>query len=70
MITFLDYYVSKDIEYSLSLEEIEQLTAREKIFLILLHEGKTEAKVAEMMALSSSALRTMKSRIKKKKESK
>ena len=70
MITFLDYYVSKDIEYSLSLEEIDQLTAREKIFLILQHEGKTEAKVAEMMALSNSALRTMKSRIKKKKESK
>ena len=46
MITFLDYYVSKDIEYSLSLEEIDQLTAREKIFLILQHEGKTEAKVA------------------------
>lgn len=33
MITFLDYYVSKDIEYSLSLEEIDQLTAREKSFL-------------------------------------
>lgn len=69
LMTFLDYYVSKDIEYSLSLEEIEQLTAREKVFLILLHEGKTEAKVAEMMALSNSALRTMKSRIKKKRES-
>lgn len=70
LMAFLDYYVSKDIEYSLSLEETEQLTAREKVFLILLHEGKTEAKVAEMMALSNSALRTMKSRIKKKSEPK
>ena len=69
MTTFLDYYVSKDIEYSLTLEENGQLTAREKVFLILQHEGKTDAKIAEMMTLSNSALRTMKSRIKKKLES-
>lgn len=70
MTAFLDYYVSKDIEYSLTLEENDLLTPREKVFLILQHEGKTDAKISEMMALSNSALRTMKSRIKKKQESK
>ena len=70
MTMFLDYYVSKDIEFSLSLEENSLLTPREKVFLILQHEGKTDAKIAEMMALSNSALRTMKSRIKKKQDSK
>ena len=68
MTTFLDHYITKDIEYSLTLEENEQLTPREKVFLVLLHEGKAEAKIAEMMTLSNSALRTMKSRIKKKQE--
>lgn len=64
-LAFLSCYASKDIEYSLALEESGNYTPRQKIFLILLHEGLSESKVAEMMDLHPGALRTMKSRIKK-----
>lgn len=64
-LAFLSCYTSKDIEYSLALEESGNYTPRQKIFLILLHEGLSESKVAEMMDLHPGALRTMKSRIKK-----
>lgn len=63
-IAFLSCYASKDIEYSLMLEESGNYTPRQKIFLILQHEGWSDNKIAEMMGLSSGALRTMKSRIK------
>lgn len=59
---FLDYYISIDMKFSLLLEENE-LTPRQKLFLILIHEGFSENKVAEMMGLNYGALRTMKCRI-------
>ncbi len=65
-LAFLDYYISIDIEYSLSLEEYEELTPRERVFLILQHEKKSESKIAEMMGISNTALRTAKCRIKMK----
>lgn len=65
-IDFLDYYISIDVEYSLKLDETETLTPREKVFLVLIRQGKTEAKVADMMGMSNNALRTIKSRIKNK----
>lgn len=63
--SFLSCYASKDIEYSLTLEVSGNYTPRQKIFRILQHEGWSDNKIAEMMGLSSGALRTMKSRIKK-----
>lgn len=62
---FLNYYISVDLNYSLSLEEYRNLTARQKVFLILKHEGKSDNKIAEMLGLNNAALRTMKSRIHK-----
>lgn len=62
---FLNYYISVDLNYSLSLEEYRDLTARQKVFLILKHEGKSDNKIAEMLGLNNAALRTMKSRIHK-----
>lgn len=63
MMAFLDCYASENVDYSLSLEEEGCYTPRQKVFLILLHEGMDENKIAEMMGLSNAALRTMKSRI-------
>lgn len=62
---FLYFYISVDLNYSLSLEECGNLTARQKVFLILKHEGKSDNKIAEMLGLNNAALRTMKSRIHK-----
>lgn len=67
-LAFLSYYASIDIEYSLILEGSGNYTPRQKIFLILQHEGWSDNKIAEMMGLSFGALRTMKSRINKLKD--
>lgn len=63
LVEFLNYYISVDINFSLTLDENEELTARQKVFLVLKHEGKSENEIAEMMGLSNTAFRTMKSRI-------
>lgn len=63
---FLDYYARIDVEYLLLLDDYDSLSTREKMFLVLQHEGKEEETLKEMMGLSATNLRVIKSRIKNK----
>lgn len=63
--SFLDYCAKAESDFLLSLNATyDALTPREKIFLVLLHQGMAEEQVQRMLNLSYSSLRTLKSRIK------
>ena len=63
--SFLDYCAKVESDFLLSLNATyDALTPREKIFLVLLHQGMAEEQVQRMLNLSYSSLRTLKSRIK------
>ena len=66
-IAFLDYYAKIDAEYLLLLDNYKGLSPREKVYLVLQHEGKDEELLKKMMGLSAISLRVMKSRINNKK---
>ena len=60
---FIDYYQSLDFLYVYSFEtDYTSLTDRQKIFLILLHIGKTKEQVMQIMTIEESSFRSMKSR--------
>ncbi|MBR4325590.1 MAG: hypothetical protein IKP73_08700, partial [Bacteroidales bacterium] len=61
---FIDYYQSLDFLYVYSFEtDYTSLTDRQKIFLILLHIGKTKEQVMQIMTIEESSFRSMKSRV-------
>ncbi|MBO7566115.1 MAG: hypothetical protein J6T60_03345 [Bacteroidales bacterium] len=60
---FIDYYQSLDFLHVYSFEtDYTSLTDRQKIFLILLHIGKTKEQVMQIMTIEESSFRSMKSR--------
>ena len=64
---FVQYYKVVDLAFVQHLEtEYDNLSAIHKVFMILVHEGRTNEEVQETMSLSAGAFRTMKYRIKKK----
>ena len=66
---FIDYYQSLDFLYVYSFEtDYTSLTDRQKIFLILLHIGKTKEQVMQIMTLEDGSYRSMKSRTEKAKK--
>ena len=66
---FLDYYFHIDFSFLSSLDAYDGLSPREKVYLVLLHEGMEEEQVKNMMGLSDSSIRVFKSRIKSKMQS-
>ena len=66
---FLDYYVHIDFSFLSSLEAYDSLSPREKVYLVLIHEGMEEEQVKNMMGLSDTSIRVLKSRIKSKMQS-
>ena len=66
---FIDYYQSLDFLYVYSFEtDYTSLTDRQKIFLILLHIGKTKEQIMQIMTLEDGSYRSMKSRTEKAKK--
>ena len=63
---FLDYYLHIDFSFLSSLEAYDSLSPREKVYLVLIHEGMEEEQVKNMMGLSDTSMRVLKSRIKSK----
>lgn len=64
---FVEYYKVVDLPFVQHLEtEYGNLSSTHKVFMILLHEGKSDDDVQEIMGLSNGAFRTAKYRIKKK----
>lgn len=63
--SFLDYYISVDLKFSLYLEENEQLSVKQKVILILRHEGFSDYKIKEMMGLNNHAYNNQKYQINK-----
>jgi hypothetical protein len=60
---FIDYYQSVDFLFVYGFEtDYVSLTDRQKIFLILLHIGKTKEQVMQIMTIEESSFRSMKSR--------
>ena len=66
---FIDYYQSLDFLYVYSFEtDYISLTDRQKIFLILVHLGKTKEQIMQIMTLEDGSYRSMKSRTEKAKK--
>lgn len=63
---FLDYYFHIDFSFLSSLDTYDSLSPREKVYLVLLHEGMEEEQVKNMMGISDTSMRVLKSRIKSK----
>ncbi|MBQ5539841.1 MAG: hypothetical protein IIU03_06340, partial [Bacteroidales bacterium] len=60
---FIDYYQSVDFLFVYGFEtDYVSLTDRQKIFLILLHIGKTKEQVMQIMTIEDVTFRSMKSR--------
>lgn len=65
--SLVEYYKVVDLQFVQHLEtEFDNLSAIHKVFMILLHEGKSDEEVQEILGLSNGAFRTVKYRIKKK----
>ena len=61
---FIDYYQSVDFLFVRSLEtDYVSLTDRQKVFLILVHIGKTKEQIMHIMTLEDGSYRSMKSRV-------
>lgn len=66
-IDFIDYYMSVDLDFVLdAVRQWQGLTPSELFFLILEHEGKSEAEIIHIMGISETALRVRRSRLRKK----
>ena len=63
---FLDYYFHIDFSFLSSLDTYDSLSPREKVYLVLIHEGMEEEQVKNMMGISDTSMRVLKSRIKSK----
>ena len=61
---FLDYYFHIDFSFLSSLDTYDSLSPREKVYLVLLHEGMEEEQVKNMMGISDTSMRVFKSWIK------
>lgn len=59
----IDCYTLYDAEFITSLDS---LTSREKVYCILLHEGRTNKEVAELFSMSSNTNKTVRFRIREK----
>ena len=61
------YYCIRDIPFSVVLQEgYSQLSPQQRFTLIMSHLGKSDEEIRDMMGLTESAWRTMRSRMKKK----
>ena len=58
-----------DFSFLSSLDAYDSLSPREKVYLVLIHEGMEEEQVKNMMGISDSSIRVFKSRIKSKMQS-
>ena len=66
---FIDYYQSLDFLFVYSFEtDYTRISDRQKIFLILLHLGKTKEQIMQIMTLEDGSYRSMKSRTEKAKK--
>ena len=66
---FLDfecYYCMRDIPFSVTLHNYEQLSPQQRFTLIMSHLGRSTEDTRELMGLTEAAWRTMQSRMKKK----
>lgn len=65
---FIEYFRQVNSEYTQQIDaDYQHLTPNENIFLALIHLGKTEGEVRDVMCQSESAFNTMKSRLNAKK---
>lgn len=61
----VDYYSVIDTAYMSALDTMYSgLTTKNKLFMILLHNGKSDAQIRDIFGVSPNAVRTIRSRIK------
>lgn len=65
----IEYYRLVDIEFIDTLDNsYEDLSPKYKFFMILSHEGKTDSEIMSIMGVAEVSLRSIRSRINKKKK--